>query len=184
MSYKADAESLAINYLRDLLSQNYDAMHQYIGVEQFSLQSHLTIAEFLQCRVNEGKLSSEYRQELESDLVEQGLTQEELEETTLEQLLTYYFVEMYRVNSGVFGGEILGELELISSTQTDENEIYYVFKVHQKVSDEENPELTREFSSAELVSVKLLGEVPVIIHPVKVVLCVELLAKGLLEING
>lgn len=176
-------EKLAKNYLKDLLNKDYENLYKYINVEQFNADSGLTITEYLNKKVNDKKLSISEKNEFESNLFEQGLSKKDLDESTVKDLLTYFFVEMYRINSDSFGGKTLGEIELLSVTKDTGKKEHYLFKVKQVLVDEENPNFKRKFTSTELVSVKYVGESPVILHPNKVLLYVDLLAKGLVDLG-
>lgn len=179
-----NAEQLAKNYLKTLLNKDYENLYKYINVEQFNNESHLTITNYLSKKVEDGKLSKAEKDEFELKLFEQGLTKEDLDEGTVKDLLTYFFVEMYRINSGSFGGKVLGEIDFLTVAKDKENKEHYVFNVRQMITDEDNPDIKREFTSTELVSVKYLDGKPVIIHPAKVIVYVELIAKDFLKLGG
>lgn len=179
-----NAEELAKNYLKTLLNKDYDNLYKYINVEQFNNESHLTITKYLSKKVTDGKLSKAEKDEFELNLFEQGLTKEDLDESTVKDLLSYFFVEMYRINSDSFGGKVLGEIEFLTVAKDKANKEHYVFNVRQILTDEDNPDLKREFTSTEVISVKYVDGKPVIIHPTKVIVYVELLVKGLLELGG
>lgn len=110
-------EKLAKNYLKDLLNKDYENLYKYINVEQFNADSGLTITEYLNKKVNDKKLTIVEKNEFETNLFEQGLSQNDLDEGTVKDLLTYFFVEMYRINSDSFGGKALGEIKLLSMTK-------------------------------------------------------------------
>ncbi len=178
-----EGETLARNYLKDLLNKEYESLHKYIDVERFNSDSELTINGYLNKKLKDGKLTITEKDEFESTLFEQGLTENDLDEATIKELLTYFFVEMYRVNSDSFGGKALGEIELLSVTKDSENTEHYLFKVKQVLIDDGNPDFKKEFTSTEIVSIQYIKGTPVILHPNKVVFYVELLSNGLVELG-
>lgn len=150
---KDDNRELGKGFLMAYLSNDYDAILNYVDIESFTASPMRTIWQSLDVMAAKSVITNDQKLELIADFKEKGLTEADLKEITNKEYVSYMLIEMFKLQEGAIEGSDSIQIEHLNFEQIDGSE-HHIYKATIKLTMEDGSEEVKELVDYKLVTIR------------------------------